>query len=544
MRANVALLLLALVTPALQAAVSQTNWPDAAVMKFVFVENNADDNFFVTPAGGLDPRMTGANKWTGLKYGGSGTIYQQSLGYVDNGYNTGLNANWRYDMWLENAPIKNPFLGLRCINWYAGCNMDTSLILPQTTDEKGFYGAVVTPGSAKWMHGMMSPSFYQYLKQMAAGDAFSMQINGCQTSVAYDAAAGGRCQDQASGSWYKRTVTHSKAAHLRFINTNAVSEVFVNSDGVPIIGEGNADCKNQTIGARSGIMCKMVSYDLQTDGSVSNTSIHVFPAINHAALSSAVNAADLQFSLNGNTWKNTSGTGSYYTFNELKSSNAVYVFFSSNFFKQMVALGISDSGTRDLINFRFQNTTSPESGWYEFSTSNQLIIKPRDFSISIISDDYDNSPHREGYVGPTEPALEFGYLVTTSGKTAADQVRVMATGPTRAINGVNYCLFSSADNSTQVPFPATLGITTSTNGQQSFAAGCDGQWHDMTNALWSSTPWNDISGEVGVLNKTRVTFSIPMNNPISLRTVDGNGWYGDVSAAGEIHVEATWRNIN
>ena len=48
-----------------------------------------------------------------------------------------------------------------------------------------------------------------------------------------------------------------------------------------------------------------------------------------------------------------------------------------------------------------------------------------------------------------------------------------------------------------MPFPATLGITTSTNGQQSFAAGCDGQWHDMTNALWSSTPWNDISGEVG-----------------------------------------------
>ena len=107
-------------------------------MKFVFVENNADDNFFVTPAGGLDPRMTGANKWTGLKYGGSGTVYQQSTGYVDNGYNTGLNANWRYDMWLENAPIKNPFLGLRCINWYAGCNMDTSLILPQTTDEKDF----------------------------------------------------------------------------------------------------------------------------------------------------------------------------------------------------------------------------------------------------------------------------------------------------------------------------------------------------------------------------------------------------------------------
>lgn len=548
MKAKIARLMLLLggllaAVPAL--AINPTNLADAAAMKFVFVENNADDNFFVTPAGGLDPRLTGANKWTGLKYGGSGTIYQQSLGYVDNGYNTGLNANWRFDMWLENAPVKNPFLGLRCINWYAGCNMDTSLILPETTDEKGFYGTVVTPGGQKWMHGMMSPNFYQYLKQMATGSSFNMQINNCQTSVAYSASSGGRCQNQSTGTWYRRNVSHTKAAHLRFINTNAVSEVFVNSDGVPIIGEGNADCKTQTVGSRSGIMCKMVSYNLQTDGSVSNTSIHVFPSINHAALASAANAADLQFSLNGNTWKNTSGTTYYYTFDELKSNNAIYVFFSSNLFKQMVKLGITDSGTRDLINFRFQNTTSPESGWYEFSTSNQLIIKPRDFSISIISDDFDNAPYREGYVGNGEPPLEFGYIVTTSGKSSADVVKVMATGPTQSLAGNPYCIFSAdEDAATRVPFPAKLSITTSTGTEKSFDSGCDGQWHDMTNALWSSTPWNDISGAVGVMNKTRVKFTIPMNDPISSKTVDGNGWFGDVRAAGEIHVEATWRNIN
>jgi hypothetical protein len=72
-----------------------------------FVENNSDDNFFATPGGVLDPRMTGASRWTGLKYTGS-TIYQQSLGYIDNGYNTGLNANWKFDMWLENSPVSNP----------------------------------------------------------------------------------------------------------------------------------------------------------------------------------------------------------------------------------------------------------------------------------------------------------------------------------------------------------------------------------------------------------------------------------------------------
>lgn len=534
------LLIGGLLTLAPAQAVNPTNLAAAAAVKFVFVENNADDNFFVTPAGALEPRMTGANKWSGLK----GAGLQQSLGYVDNGFNYGVIASWRYDMWLENVTIKNPFLGLRCINWYIGCNVDTSLILPEATDEKGFYGVVVPSGNQMWMHGMMSPSFYQYLKQMGTGESLSMQINGCMTSIAYSASSGGRCQNQASGTWYRRTVTQTKAAHLRFINTNAVSEVFVNSDGIPIIGEGNADCKNQTIGTRSGIMCKMVSYDLQSDGSVSNTSIHIFPSINHAALASAVAAADLQFSLNGNTWKNTSGTGSYYTFNELKSSNAVYIFFSSNFFKQMVKLGITDGGTHNLINFRFQNTTSPESGWYEFSTSNQLIIKPRDFSISIISEDYDNKPYREGYVGPSEPPLEFGYIVTTSGKTNADEVKVKVIGPTQSVSGNNYCIFSSPDNTTRVPFPAQLSITTSLGTEQLLQTGCEGNWHDMTNALWSSTPWNDISGDVGVMNKTRIKFRIPMNDPISRKTIDGNDWYGDVHAAGEIHVEATWRNIN
>ncbi|EKP28835.1 putative receptor [Klebsiella michiganensis] len=98
----------ALCVTRVNAAVNKTTWPDAAAMQFVFVENNSDDNFFVTPGGALDPRMTGANRWTGLKYNGSGTIYQQSLGYIDNGYNTGLYANWFFDMWLDNSPASHP----------------------------------------------------------------------------------------------------------------------------------------------------------------------------------------------------------------------------------------------------------------------------------------------------------------------------------------------------------------------------------------------------------------------------------------------------
>lgn len=91
MRVNllIAMIIFALIWPAtaLRAAVSKTTWADAPAREFVFVENNSDDNFFVTRRGaGSAPDR--ANRWTGLKYNGSGTIYQQSLGYIDNGYNT------------------------------------------------------------------------------------------------------------------------------------------------------------------------------------------------------------------------------------------------------------------------------------------------------------------------------------------------------------------------------------------------------------------------------------------------------------------------
>lgn len=525
-----------------RAAVVKTVWPDAAVENFVFVENNSDDNFFVTPGAALDPRMTGANRWTGLKYNGSGTIYQQSLGYIDNGYNTPLTAGWKYDMWLENSPFSNPLTGLRCINWYSGCDMSTSLILPQSTDNEGFYGATVTSGGQKWMHGMMSDSFYQYLQQMPVGSSFSMTINSCQSSDNYDASTGARCKDQQSGQWYVRKVTHHKSANLRLINTNALAEIFINSDGEPTIGEGNSDCKLQTIGTKSGLSCKMVNYNLETDG-LSNVSIQIFPAINNASLESSITPYDMQFSLDANSWRPVSGTAYYYNFNELKSSSSVYIFFSSDFFKKLVSLGISDINTKDLFNFRFRNTTSPESGWYEFSTSNTLIIKPRDFSVSIISDEYTTSPSKEGTVGDSEPSLDFGYIVTTSGRTAADEVLIKVTGPTQSIDGRAYCIFSSSDGTSQVPFPATLSFTTQTGDVKSYDAGCDSQWRDMTDALWLTSPWNDSTGEVGYLEKSTVQFSIPMNNPISLKTIEGNDWYGEVSASGEIHVKATWRNI-
>lgn len=547
MKGNILVRLFILLLGALVAfnamAVKKTPLGDAPSREYVFVENQSDNNFFVTPGSILDPRMTGANSWTGLKYGGSGVKYQVGLGYIDDGSNRVLSAGNKFDMWLEGFPVSHPMTGLRCINWYKGCNLDTSLISPEATDDKGFYGVSVTSGDAKWSHGMLSDSFFLFLEQQAVGSRFSMLINSCQTRINYNASAGERCKDQSTGYWYERKVTHVKAAHLRFVNTNALAEVFINSDGIPTLGEGSTDCHSQVIGKVNGLACKMVNYNLQTNG-LSNVSIHIFPAIANASLQSAIKSEDMQFSLDGNSWKKVNGISSYYTFNDLKSSSNIYVFFSSNLFKNLVKLGLSDTESNGLFNFRFHNDLSPESGWYEFSTSNRIIIKPRNFSVSIRSDDYSIAPSREGKVGASAPDLEFGYIVNTSGKTAADNVQIKVTGPSQYVNGRPYCIFSSADGQTRVPFPAHLSFTTSNNAEKNIATGCDDTWHDMTDALWIGTPWSDASDGTGILNKSTVKFAIEMNNPISLKSIDNRDWYGDVSASGEIHVKATWHNVN
>ncbi len=516
-------------------AVREIKLPKVAETSFLFIENLADDNYFVSPLGLLDPRMTGANRWTHIK----DSTHQQSLGYVNDYFNQIVPANNNLDMWIDDSPINSPLTGLRCIYWYAGCN-DSSLISPQATDKLGFYHATSTSGGLKWNHGMMSESFYQYLLQMPVGDKLVFKLNSCWTTADYDASVGERCKDQSRGSWYSRVVTHRKGAHLNIINNDSLIEVFISSDGVPTLGENSGDCFNLTLNGNTSIACKMVSYKLTTS-SASNTSIHIFPAINNPALDKVLANDDIYFSLDKNNWKNMSGS-SYYTFNDLKKSDSIYIFFTTNFFQKLIKQGLINSVTRDLFDFRFYNTVSAESGWYEFSSSTNMIIKPRNFSASIISDDHLEHVYKRGEVGHGQSAIDFGYYVSTSGKTAADEVLIKVSGPGRVINGRWYCIFSSSDNSFSVPFPAVMSYQLSNGNTTEYDVGCNDQWHNITDALWTSTPWNDPYGEVGTINKTHVNFKILMDDPISLRTTHNLFWWGEVNASGQINIKATWHN--
>ncbi|ENT2949254.1 hypothetical protein ACFFOE_001249 [Klebsiella aerogenes] len=531
---------------------------------FVYIEDQIDGGFFVTNNGTLEPEIGGTNHYIStLDYDSGGDVFlQETLGYIS-ANSLSLRKNATYlglsDMWLENSPVSNPIEGLVCGHFSGEDCQSTGTTLSEAKDAQGVYGAKPSNiGMIFTLDGVMSDAFYSYLQQMGTGGSFTTTINECATeSSIYDASAGDRCKDQSDATWYATDVTYTKAGHLRLLNTNAMDEVFINSDGVPTPGEGNTNCWVQTVGGINGLSCKMVNYSLESNGS--GDSIRFAPVINNQALLSSTTVGDMQFSLDGNSWKAVdmtsptkgsyfSNSAYYYTLNELASSSTIYVFFSQNFFKKMVASGISDIDSRDMLYFRMFNKSANSYAQggraFDFNTSNSLEIKPREFSINISSEDYSDAPTREGYVGRDEPSLDFNYIVTTSGKTAADEVLIKATGPTQQINGRAYCIFSADDSTIKVPFPATLSFTKQDGSIKTYDAGCDGSWRDMTDALWLTSAWTDISGEPGVMDKATVKFSIPMNDDISQKTLDNNEWYGDVSASGEIHVQATWRDIN
>lgn len=89
---------------------------------YLFIDNAVDNEYFIT-SGSLSPRFSGANVWTKYK------TNQRSLGYMGN---SGWSYASRYfDLWIENSPITQPFLGIRCMT--TGANCPASGYIPRTS---------------------------------------------------------------------------------------------------------------------------------------------------------------------------------------------------------------------------------------------------------------------------------------------------------------------------------------------------------------------------------------------------------------------------
>ncbi|WP_447835616.1 hypothetical protein [Aeromonas salmonicida] len=519
-----------------ESAVSKTVWPDAPLKNFLFIENQEDNNLFVAPTDGLDPRLTGANAWTSLKGNG-----QVSLAYVDNGYNTDIN-NWNVDMW-ENGPIRRPYINQRCIMTYTRCDPNTAEAAnkPTVVDDHGFFGLL--GASAGWGHGKMSPSFFDYLRTMPVGTILNREMNLCRTTLKYDAAAGERCVNQNSGNWYVRNMQHKKAGHLRFVQTNAISEVIVDSNGVPYVLPGSQGCENYRLGTRDGILCRFLDYNFNEDGSQSYTEPYMYTNVKNSSLNSAIGTADLQMSTDLKNWANK---GSRYNISYLKGQSSVYLFLSSNFFKQVVRLGLQDQLTRSLINFNMKNGYAPESGYYEFSGTTEIHIKPRDFSVSILSSDGVTNPYREGSVG--KDMLVFPYNISDSGPISADVLEISIAQDTGSPY-LGHCTFYPVEGFTPdraVPVPARLVFDSGDHGTSSrHVIHCDRTPVNIRSLgiqdSQSPQEWDDPVNGKGITRFYTLGLEFDLTDPMVQRTIEDNMWEGEVHQSGTITIKGTWR---
>lgn len=502
---------------------------------YLFIDNTIDNEYFIT-SGSLSPRFSGANVWTKYK------TNQRSLGYMGNsGWSYG---NRYFDLWITNSPITQPFLGIRCMTTGANCPA-SGYISPDVLENDGFYhaksGSNVANGS--YGAGTLSPAAYEYFRSQSVGSSDTFEFNLCymNSNTDYDYAAGERCRDLSTGgTWRYYTMTLEKVGHLRLNSTGAMAEIWVASDGTPSVNVGSDLCQVGVVANATGLICKMVSYKLQQTKTLTN-SLDFQMVIDTALLGFSPSSSDVKYSGDGASWSNYSSSNTY-TKIFTTSGEYVYVFLSNSFFKKALAAGTNLANKDSLFTFYFDNSVTPQSGYYQFTPSTIINITPKEYGISIISTDGSISPSASGKIGDDAP-ITFQYKVTTSASRQADSITAQVTGDAVTLEGVPYCLFTSADSSLNVPIPAYLSWISTSGSEVKERNSCSEPAVDMTLANWVQTAWNANVDE-GYYFTTTLKLLFPMNDSRSRFTTEGSDWMGTVNASGEVKVSATWIGVN
>lgn len=503
---------------------------------FLFIENNVDNEYFVTP-NALDPRFSGANMWT--RY----STKQVSLGYM--GYAGWGAGNTYTDLWIENSSISRPFQGIRCMTSGNTCP-SSGYIAGEIIDDNGFYhtkaGNSIYNGANAL--GSLSPEAYEYFRKLTVGSSETFKFNWCHTTTNYDYSDGTRCKDVTTGAvaWYEYNFTLNKIAHLTLNSTNSIAEIWIASDGTPSIAPGSNLCQITKVNNVDGVTCKMVSYTYQQSAAVTNYLDMAMVVDTNTLGFTPTSAADIRFSSDGSTWYNYTTQNTNFNKIITTSGDSIYLFLSTSFFKQVLAKGNDLTNRDSLFTFNFNNDLVGESGYYQFTPSNRITITPKEYGISIVSTDGSAHPTREGKIDSDQP-IEFEYTITTSASRQADSINVQVKGDSVRIKDVPYCLFTSADEKLSVPIPAYLSYTSSSGNTVINRNSCAENPIDITNAKWVQTAWN-ANLDDSYFFTTNVKLLFPMNDSRSQFTVSGEDWMGTVSASGEIVATATWIGVN
>ena len=508
-------------------------YADTTANGFIFIENQVDGEYFITPEK-LDPRFTGANVFT--RYSATD---QDSLGYMGKN-STGIERNKNTDIWLENSPITAPFVGNRCMRDNSNCP-STGTWPAAVIKDNGAYKIrqTNTSGESQYIRPIFSSNAYEFFKNFQSGSSTTLNIKACKTENDYDPNNGGSCVGAGGKIIMDDMFTVSKLGHITLTSTNALQEIFIDSNGNPSLGLGSQFCKTAVVGSYSGIVCELVNYNLVSSTTID--SLYIGLRLNPTYITKDPASKTIMFG-NGTNWENPTRSTSKPDTNYMKmmhsGTGSISVFMSNIFLKSLIDNKVDLSRSQEFFTFAFYNWRTPQSGYYEFTPSNTLIIKPREYGISIIPADFNPNQKKTSKVGGDD--IIFNYIVTTSGNRQANSITAQVIGNNKVINNQSYCIFSSPDGSINVPFSAYLMYTQGSGEKISKRAACDSHEISLSDALWERTAWDVPAQNEGSYFRTKLDLRFPMNESPSYWSLDGEDWIGTVTGEGEVKVIATW----
>ncbi|UDN35543.1 fimbrial protein [Proteus sp. NMG38-2] len=501
---------------------------------YIFIENNIDNEYFIAPPTRSKPRFSGANILT--KY----PVGQKSLGYLgpsEKSDSSFAKKGEYMDIWLKDSPIDSPFIGSRCMQ-SSGCPNDFTLHAERIKSDGSYKSYLYTnDGQALYARGVLSMSAYQFFRKLPVGNTTTLNYNACSTKIDYDVNT--QSCESVGGNYHIKNdmISLTKTGHLTLKSTNALQEIFVDSNGNAVLGLGSKLCESAVVKKEQGIMCALVAYNFE--GSLTGNNMDIALKLN-PLIDGLKSKSSLYIGDGKNVW-NSGGT-SIIDIDKIvyNGDGDIYLFMGQAFLKEVITKKIDLAKSQELFTFFVDNTKLSQSGYYEFTPSNTLIIKPRDYGVSIVSKEMINNPYREGKVGDKEPPLTFDYIVTTSAFRQANKITAAVEGPQITLKGQPYCLFSSKDKKINVPFSAYLTYTDESGSKVKTRTACDNVPISIKEALWTQTTWPYPYQLEGYFYRTDLQLTFPMNEGTSLFSMEGEDWIGVVEASGYVNVFAEW----
>ncbi|NUU66288.1 receptor [Enterobacteriaceae bacterium BIT-l23] len=420
--------------------------------------------------------------------------------------------------------------GVTALNKYSDASM---VVQPPVLEPAAAYG--------RWVLG---DGFFNYLQDAAPGNEVIISST-----------------PQANSVTGNKTTTNTlhKLGNISLTNNRALNlGIDPISGEITIVDSATGEsCTKYTRNTISGVLCKLMEYTWDGEDisgyspGLSLVNANINPILESHMTGNTGLAAEmtfdekLWFGLSGGSLNGANDFAKSFLTAPLSSGGKAYL---KIFLPRDLILSIAQKGDGEnignIVSLCLNPAQSTVAADFCFQPGGKMSIQPIEPGLEIRPDNPDYALDPNGFGGSGsgvigEGPIEIPYTITYSGAQSdvAVAVNVKVTGPTRSLDGADYCAFSG--NGFTVPIPGNMLVGKS---RTLMAHNCKGEEIAIPAPATHGEEWDKVnSGVTDVwLWKTPLVLQFVMDNPVSQLTYEGNSWFGEVTAQGRIDVSASW----